>query len=641
MSMTSRWRAAVADREAGAVAVVVAVVAVLLFGVSALVIDIGQAYARRRAAQTDADLAALAGAAGLPDPVLARQYARDYLQKNLPSGDAPGGDVVPPSTDAVWTDGTLANGEIAITTSNTRIRVTIPARRVDFGFATVLPGGGFESTNVNASATAVIRSPGATLPFFLTTAGASGYSCLKDTSGGGAGAAMRAVLLAPAPKPPTISSASPSSVSTVGGAQVVVNGSNFKNPDVTSVKIGGVEVTVWSVNNPNKLTLTTPPHAAGSVSLSVTNADGTAATTIAYVAPPPAPAPTVTSVTPVSGPQSGGTVVTVKGTGFTGATGVTFGAVAAVSPTVTNATTIQATSPPGTGAVHVHVTNATGTSAESANDLFTYEVDTCGGVNGSYGYLDVPRSKPPAPNGANDLVMINAAIGIDHGWRTWGASTTRALPASGTECKSGNTTIPGAILDVDPGVNGANCVDIQNGNKTNDVATAFLDGYTKSNPDLDPRLTRPDSDHSPAMIHGRPGLDGDHLTKYLTVPIAQFVNNLGTNPTPSAASVAGWLDPAITSCPRFAIVPVLNVAANPANGFYPIKDFAAVFIDSPDTNYGFEPNNNGNQMKAIHAYAFSLTYLPGILGNTSSTIDYIGTGPKVPVLVHDSGDPSY
>jgi hypothetical protein len=97
------------------------------------------------------------------------------------------------------------------------------------------------------------------------------------------------------------------------------------------------------------------------------------------------------------------------------------------------------------------------------------------------------------------------------------------------------------------------------------------------------------------------------------------------------------------SCPRFAIVPVLNVSDNPQNGFYPITDFAGVFLDGPEPNHGFEPNMLGNQIQSIRAYAFSLNYLPGVLsaGTTEGTVTFLGSGPKVPVLVHDEADPSY
>ncbi len=713
MFVMTRLRTAAAQGDRGAVAVVVAITALTLFGTAALAIDIGEMYSRRRAAQTDADLAALAGVTALPgDQTAARQRAYDYLVKNLPSGGGPG-----PITD--YADGNLGNGEILFPTA-TKIRVVIPPRLVKFGFAGAI---GFNSSTVNAAATAEVRSPQAALPFFVTIAGATGYSCLKDTSGGQTSpSALRAALLPDAgPKPQVTSVTSP--LSTLGSTQMVIGGNKFTGPNVTSVTIDGasvafvidngnqitvastpahaagvVAVVVTTVNGsdtgsttyvpPPTITSTSPPtlstaggdvltiagtdfdspapsvtsvridgsavgfsldsatqitvpaasaHAAGSATLTVTNSFGTATTTLSYATPPPTAPPTVTAISPTSGPSTGGTVVTITGTGFTTATGVTFGSVAAVNPTITDDTTIQATAPAGTGAVHVHVTNPGGTSAETDADLFTYEVDACAGTTGSYGYLHVGRSQPPTASGANDLVMINSIVGIDHGWTTFPPSQLPQIP--GTECLTGSTLIPGAILDNGNGVEGANCVDIENGNKTNDVATAFLDGYTKSDPDLPARLADPGGSHTTGTIHGRDDLDIDHISDYLTVPLADFTNEL----KPGGTVTPGWISTDILTCPRFAIVPVLNVDNNPPNGFYPIKAFAGVFIDSPADEYGFEPNNNGNQMKTIKAYAFSLDFLPGIISNgtVEGTVTFVGSGPKVPVLVHDTGDPSY
>jgi hypothetical protein len=645
MSVTRRFRAAVASDDAGAVAIIVALVSVLIFGIAALVVDIGAMYARRRAAQTDADFAALAGVTALPqDKNAAFDRAYDYLAKNLP----PGG---PLGEAALFKDGDLGNGEILFP-SATKIRVVVPPRTVEFGFAAVF---GIGEADVTAAATAEARSPAGRLPFYLTGASGSGYSCLKDTSGGGGnpGSAMRQVLVAQQPnRPPSITSTSPATLSSDGGDIVTVTGNNFTNPapDVTSVKVDGTEVTFWTIGSRTSITFSAPPHPIGTATLTVTNAHGTASRTLTYVEPPQVDPPFVTAVSPASGPEAGGTQVTVTGTGFTTATAVTFGTVPAINPTITNDTTIVATSPPGTGAVHVRVTNAGGTSSESTADVFTYEVDACAGVNGSFGYLNIPRGTDPQPQGAsaaNDLVMINITAGIDHGWKHYPAFTpaelkgpgdpTVAEPAPGTQCQNGNTLIPYALLDNGRGVEGANCIDIQNGNKTNNVGEAFLDGFHKYGVDLDPRLKAP-AGHPAVTILGRSGMDGHHITEYLNVPLTQFTTALvnGATPTP------GWLDQEIMDCPRFAIVPVLHTDANPGNGFYPIKDFVGVYIDGPSPNHGFHPNNNGTQVESIRAYAFDLDYIGEVAGSDGNgTTTYLGSGPKIPVLVHDAGDPSY
>jgi Flp pilus assembly protein TadG len=740
MSVTQRFRTAVADRDAGAVAIIVAICSVLMFGMAALVIDIGQAYAKRRAAQTDADMAALAGASGLPNATTAFDRAYDYLQKNLPSDDS--GVPLPLKTAATWTDGVSANGEITISAGNTRIRVVIPNRQVDFGFAAVLPGTGYDHKDVRAWATAEIRSPASSLPFSLAEGADSGLTCLKDTSGGGS--AMRAVLLpaaapAAAKKIPTVTSATPGSaanpLAVAGGESIVVIGTNYDNPapKVSSVTIAGTPVASFTVNSSKQLTInsspphaagtyslvvtnadggstpftltyalraptvtaaspgsaaaplattggqsmtvtgdnfttpaptavtvtiggasvpftvnsktqltvtTTPAHAAGTAPLVVTNADGTSAPfTVNYAAAPAPPVPAVTSISPTSGPDVGGTVVTITGTNFgttaAALTGVSFGSTAALGFTWVSAIKVTATAPAGSGAVDVRVTTTGGTSAVTPGDVYTYEVGSCTGANGNFAFLDIPRSKAPAPNGANDLVIVNIAGGIDHGWSTFPSVSGIA---KNTECDK--PLLAGAILDNGGGVDGANCLDVQNGNKTNDVASGFLDGYTKSSPDLDARLDHPASGHATGTIDTRPGLDRDHMTDYLKagVTLADFTNALNTgtvNP--------GWVLPEILSCPRFAIVPVLHVTGSFGNGYYPISGFRGVFIDSPAPDYGFLPKGGGTQIQAIKAYAFSLDFLPGIIsdGDVGGTVKFLGSGPKIPVLVHDTGDPSY
>ena len=636
MFLTSRYRRMLDRRDAGAVAIVVALVSLVLFGIAALAIDIGEMYSRRRAAQTDADFAALAGAAALPNQAAAFDLAYDYLEKNLP----PGG---PLPEEAVFSDGIITNGEILFPSAY-KIRVVAPPRNVQFGFAGAI---GFSDADVSAAATVEIRSPAAAVPFFLTLGAQSGYSCLKDTSpGGSSGSAVRAALLAPAPKPPSINDTSPDTLSTLGGETLVVTGNNFKDGPtsvVTSVQIDGVEATAWTVDSKTQLSVIgTPAHVPGSATLTITAPDGTASAVLTYTVPPAIPAPTVTDVTPASGPLAGGNTVTITGTGFSTATGVTFGVLPATSPTITSDTEIQATVPAATtaDAVHVHVTNPGGTSAESDADLYTYEVDVCAGTTGNFGYLDIPRSAEPAPPGVNDRIVVNTIKGIDHSWETY-----PHVIDPGEECKHGTTLIADAVLDDGDGVDGANCLKVETGNKVVNVGEAFLDGYNApgSGEDLDPKLLAP-SGHGSVTLHGRTGMDRDRMSDYLSVSLTEFVAKLAASPDPVDSEVEGWVKADILNCPRFAIVPVLNAVENPPSGYYPITGFAGVFIDGEPTDYGFEPSNDtASQMKAIRAYAFSLDYLPGIIssGATAGTVTFLGSGPKVPVLVHDEADPSY
>ena len=97
-----------------------------------------------------------------------------------------------------------------------------------------------------------------------------------------------------------------------------------------------------TVVNSTTITATTAAHAAGAVSVVVTNSDnqsGTLTNGYSYGNP----APTVSSIAPDLGPAGGGTGVTITGTGLrTGAT-VKLGGTAATGVTVVNSTTITAT----------------------------------------------------------------------------------------------------------------------------------------------------------------------------------------------------------------------------------------------------------------------------------------------------------
>jgi len=167
---------------------------------------------------------------------------------------------------------------------------------------------------------------------------------------------------------PILTSLSPTSDTTAGGATITLTGSTFTG--ATSVTFGGVAATSLTVVNDTTITLVAPAHAAGAVDVTVTTPQGNVTGTgvFTYIDP----TPTISSISPTSGPTSGGTSVIVTGTNFTDATDVNFGSTAA-SFTVDSATQITATSPAGSaGVVDVTVTTAGGTSTTSSADEFTY-----------------------------------------------------------------------------------------------------------------------------------------------------------------------------------------------------------------------------------------------------------------------------
>lgn len=171
-------------REEGAVAVLVALTATLLFVFGAFAVDLGAAYAERRVDQTSADAAALGGANALPDmggsPLDAMKDAAAYVEANLPK--PPGG------WDEAWSTCTdpdhlaqvsSTEGEcISVSAYDTRVRVVIPPRVVKTALAGVI---GISEIRVSAFAEAQIEFTfGAdVLPFALANGASGPEICIR------------------------------------------------------------------------------------------------------------------------------------------------------------------------------------------------------------------------------------------------------------------------------------------------------------------------------------------------------------------------------------------------------------------------------------------------------------------------------
>ncbi len=176
---------------------------------------------------------------------------------------------------------------------------------------------------------------------------------------------------------PTATELAPGIGPTAGGTLVSVGGTGFVAGQ-TSVTIDGTVLPAANVTvqNANVLTFTTPPHAAGTVSVTVTAPGGTTPPIPGGFIYQPPLNPVVAAVSPSSGSTAGGTSVTITGTGFSLVTGVSFGSTAAASFTVNSTTSITAVTPAGSaGTVDVRVTSLFhGTSPTGPADQFTYQV---------------------------------------------------------------------------------------------------------------------------------------------------------------------------------------------------------------------------------------------------------------------------
>ncbi|MGO9456622.1 MAG: IPT/TIG domain-containing protein, partial [Acidimicrobiales bacterium] len=172
---------------------------------------------------------------------------------------------------------------------------------------------------------------------------------------------------------PIISSFTPVTGSTSGTTTVTITGAGLYG--ATTVRFGTTTAKSFTVTSPTTIKAVTKTHLAGTVTVKVTTAGGTAtaASDFRFVAP----VPTITSFTPATGTTSGTATVTITGTGFIGATSVKFGTTTAKSFAVTSPTTIKAvTKPHVAGTVKVKVTTAGGTATSAGSYKFVAPVPT-------------------------------------------------------------------------------------------------------------------------------------------------------------------------------------------------------------------------------------------------------------------------
>jgi photosystem II stability/assembly factor-like uncharacterized protein len=154
--------------------------------------------------------------------------------------------------------------------------------------------------------------------------------------------------------PPTVTGVSPSLGPVSGGTTVTITGTGFETG--ASAVIGCAAATEVAVVSATSITAVTPACPAGTVSVTVYNADGSSGTrSSAFTF---GTRPRADSIRPNSGSTAGGTVVTISGVNFQDGATVTLGGLPATGVTVLGSTSIRATTPAhAAGAVSVVVTN--------------------------------------------------------------------------------------------------------------------------------------------------------------------------------------------------------------------------------------------------------------------------------------------
>ena len=214
-------------------------------------------------------------------------------------------------------------------------------------------------------------------------------------SGGLIQTAHVSVPLYPAPSPTGIS---PLAGSTLGDTVVTLSGANFVG--ATKVAFDGQEATHSQLTS-TSISVLTPAHVAGPVTVTVTTGGATATLPSLFTYLPP---PTVREVNPTSGPTTGFTPITIVGENFVASTTVvTFDGRLLVCPKFVNANRIEGYTPPGEGTKMVEASDALGGSRPDADVPFEYlpAVNEAGAALAADGGADraVQAAAPPTPDG--------------------------------------------------------------------------------------------------------------------------------------------------------------------------------------------------------------------------------------------------
>ena len=189
---------------------------------------------------------------------------------------------------------------------------------------------------------------------------------------------------------PSITTISPASGPAAGGTRVTITGTNLAG--TTSVRFGELAATIVS-KAATTLVVTSPAGMPGpenvtvqnavasatkdsgftyqsgavgqSVSLSVTNPDGTTSRSSVFTYTAPAP-PTITAVSPVAGPADGGNTITLTGTAMSGISSVTVGGLNAIIVSKTSTSVVLSAPPSVAGTVAIAATSVAGTAHKPA-----------------------------------------------------------------------------------------------------------------------------------------------------------------------------------------------------------------------------------------------------------------------------------
>jgi len=568
------------------VAILVAVCATVLFAASALAVDLGNAYHRKGEVQSQADMAALAAGASLPDQAAVLAEVCKSSTLNEKAGEDLASCIAGASTasaaDPACPTDTGGKPYVYFFADNPyKAKVCSPPAHVDYGLAKAIPGAG-DGVDVRGAATIIAGSPGvgSEMPFYGFQGCDWGPQTLTDPANG--------------------------HVAAVGDVPA-----DLAQPTAGSWTWQDITFDPDNALSPSQIALP-----ASAVSVRIT---GKALAKVTHV-------------------------------GFYRETGFTVSKVEPTLPSNGDSTgkfvdfvvPAEVLANPGVWYVRVYVTgnnaNQTGWSTRALplavgdSEL----IQSCLGksASGNFGALKLPRTDVTS---VNDQLAKNISDGLQ-------APLSLAVGTGTGTCADGQSGVvfsSGSTLK-----SRTNCVATDPGLPANATTEGLLGSggrLTKASTStgvLGGRSCGPNHSSADWSTPTGVSINDDTLTCFMTDP-SMSISTIAS-PTYSGPSV---LDPAIYRSPRFCQVPIVSVKpSNGASQSYWIVDVRPCFItgesysstynsqafdDTADGHNGLKFGSN-HRVSELHVVFFNRKALPNSGANIG---DYLGTGPVAVQLV--------
>lgn len=612
--------------ERGATAVIIGILAVVLFSIAALAVDLGNAWARKRAVQTQVDVSAISAGSLLPMTALNKTDIADRVAAYLNENQAVGQD---PITGVQLVDASAPNGEVyfqdedgnACLDDCVRMSVLAPQARVDFGFARVM---GMSHTEVQRTATVQVVSslPPANkmIPFWLPSG--CGYGPAQADTSGGTSASAPTTSATPTVTVSATGSASPTgttSPTTTTSPSVTISPTVLPTSTGTHLLTGAspLAVTQGSSRTISDYRISAVPSNTDRASLRFYSPDGSRY--VEYTVAQDKPKGTLvvppftigSEITATSGDWRVYAMVQPQGNSSPefSATSLVVRVTATASPSPTVSSSVPTSPATGTTAASSSPTTASASPT-------SIPVSCVGQDRGNFGQLQSPRK---SDLGRQGNLAMNLAKGLDHQLVPFVfASTLDETKDCGDEQHG---FITGAEPDTEPEP-GRNCIISDEGNDGPWVMDGLVEGTDGERGRLDatrghsscPNGTQVRTDKTVSGI----SINDDVLSCFLR-------NNATlTDLTQATGVTQSMLDPSVVDSPRFVWLPVVYANDRAQKEFQPILQFVPGFITDETTLTGATSANGldivGHSVKVLHTFIFNKDALP--INEQDPTVDY-------------------